>query len=165
MRRSARCARRRSRSSAPPRDARFDGVPAFDVAAFRWEGVEEKPYKAAGGWDGVRRFALAARDGFELRYFEIAPGGYSSLEKHEHAHVVIALRGRGRALVGREVVELAPFDVVETPPLAAHRWVNAGDEPFGFLCTVDAQRDRPQPLSDAEREELAADPDTAPFIR
>jgi quercetin dioxygenase-like cupin family protein len=139
-------------------------VSRFDASSFRWQGVEEKPYKEGGGWEGVARFPLAARDGFELRYFEIAPGGYSSLEKHEHAHVVIALRGRGRALVGREVVELAPFDVVETPPLAPHRWVNAGEEPFGFLCTVDADRDRPQPLSDGEREELAADPDTAPII-
>jgi S-methyl-1-thioxylulose 5-phosphate methylthiotransferase len=136
----------------------------FDAASFRWQGVEERPYKDGAGWAGVARFRLAARDGFEVRYFEIAPGGYSSLEKHEHAHVVMAIRGRGRALVGREVVEMAPFDVVETPPLAPHRWVNAADEPFGFLCTVDADRDRPQPLSQAEREQLAADPLTAPFI-
>jgi quercetin dioxygenase-like cupin family protein len=136
----------------------------FDPAAFHWEGVEEKPYKDTGGWAGVARFPLAARSGFEVRYFEIAPGGYSSLEKHEHRHVVIALRGRGRALVGHDVVEMAPFDLVETPPLAPHRWVNAGDEPFGFLCTVAADRDRPQPLSPEEWDALAADPNTAPFI-
>jgi quercetin dioxygenase-like cupin family protein len=138
---------------------------SFDPSTFRWEGVEEKPYKEGGGWEGVTRFPLAARSGFEVRYFEIAPGGYSSLEKHEHPHVVIALRGRGRALVGREVVDLAPFDLVETPPLAPHRWVNAGDQPFGFLCTVAAERDRPQPLSEEELSALAADPETAPFIR
>lgn len=137
----------------------------FDAGSFRWQGVEERPYKRSGGWEGVARFELAARDGFEIRYFEIAPGGYSSLEKHEHAHVVIALRGRGRALVGRDVVELAPLDVVETPPFAPHRWVNAGEEPFGFLCTVDAGRDRPQPLSADELAALAEDPRTAGFIR
>jgi ribulose-bisphosphate carboxylase large chain len=32
---------------------------------------------------------------FHVRYFEIAPGGYSTLEKHEHEHVVIPIRGRG----------------------------------------------------------------------
>ena len=31
----------------------------FDPAAFRWAGVEEKPYKESGGWEGVARFALA----------------------------------------------------------------------------------------------------------
>ena len=74
------------------------------------------------------------------------------------------MRGRGRALVGRDVVELAPLDIVQTPPVAPHRWVNAGEEPFGFLCTVDAERDPPRPVSDAEWEALAADPRTAPFV-
>jgi quercetin dioxygenase-like cupin family protein len=144
-------------------------VKAFDPAAFRWEGVEPRAYKDAPGgargmaWRGISRQTLA-RGAFELRYFEIAPGGFSSLEKHEHVQVVVAARGRGRALIGREVVELAPFDVVETPPLAPHRWVNAGDEPFGFLCTVEGERDAPQPLDDAEWEALRADPNTAPFV-
>jgi quercetin dioxygenase-like cupin family protein len=137
----------------------------FDPVAFRWEGIEEREYNAGAG-RAVTRHVLAAPAGasFQVRYFEVAPGGATNLEKHEHVHVVMALRGRGRALIGREVVELAPFDVVETPPLAPHRWINDGDEPFGFLCTVDADRDRPQPLSDEAIEALAADPRTAPFV-
>lgn len=145
---------------------------AFDVATFGWDGVDAREYKAPAGpergmgWRGVSRHELAAPDGaaFALRYFEIAPGGFSSLEKHRHVHVVVALRGHGRALVGRDVVELAPLDVVRTPSDAPHRWVNAGEEPFGFLCTVDAERDRPRPLSDEEWDALAADPRTAPFV-
>lgn len=147
----------------------------FDPETYRWEGVEQRDYKETEsnqrgmGWRGLTRHTLvpggSVAAGFEQRYFEIEPGGYSSLEKHEHAHVVIALRGRGRALVGRDVVELAPLDVVETPPFAPHRWVNAGEEPFGFLCTVDAGRDRPQPLSADELAALAEDPRTAGFIR
>ena len=145
----------------------------FDPAAFRWDGVEPSTYKDGAsdgrgmGWRGLTRHTLAApagRDGFEQRYFEIAPGGWSSLEKHEHEHVVVAVRGHGRALVGDGVVDLARFDLVRTPPLAPHRWVNAGDEPFGFLCTVAGDRDRPRPLSDAEWHALLADPRTAPFV-
>ena len=101
------------------------------------------------GWRGLTRHTLvpggSVAAGFEQRYFEIEPGGYSSLEKHEHIHVVITLRGRGRVLVGDRVVELGPMEVLEIPPSAAHRWVNAGEEPWGFLCTVEAERDRPQP--------------------
>jgi quercetin dioxygenase-like cupin family protein len=146
----------------------------FDPAAFCWAGVEEQAYKPRGGeprgmgWRGVTRHTLVrapeAGAAFELRYFEIAPGGFSSLEKHRHVHVVVAVRGRGRALVGDAVVELEPMDLVQTPPLAPHRWVCAGDEPFGFLCTVDGDRDRPQPLDDAEWEALRADPRTALFV-
>jgi quercetin dioxygenase-like cupin family protein len=146
---------------------------AFDPDAFRWDGVEEREYKQSEGkargmgWRGLTRHTLvpggSVAAGFEQRYFELAPGGYSSLEKHGHAHVVVTLRGQGRVLVGDRVVETGPLEVLEVPPWAAHRWVNAGEEPWGFLCTVDADRDRPQPLGDAEWEALKADPATAPF--
>jgi quercetin dioxygenase-like cupin family protein len=146
----------------------------FDPERFRWAGVGERAYKASPGqergmgWQGLTRHTLVtpgdAPVGFEVRYFEIAPGGWSSLEKHRHVHVVTTIRGRGIALIGDEVVELAPFDVVQTPPDAPHRWLNAGEEPFGFLCAVDGERDRPRPLSDAEWDALAADPRTARFV-
>jgi len=141
----------------------------FDPLAFRWQGVPARAYKDEPGtargmtWHGISRHTLN-REPFELRYFELAPDGFSSLEKHAHVHVVVAVRGHGRALVGTEVVELAPFDVVRTPPLAPHRWICAGDEPFGFLCTVEGERDAPRPLDDAEWEALRADPRTAPFV-
>jgi quercetin dioxygenase-like cupin family protein len=140
----------------------------FDPSAFSWEGIEARPYKddpgAARGmaWRGISRHTLV-RGSFEVRYFEIAPGGFSSLEKHAHEHAVFAVRGRGRALVGDQVFELAPLDLVQTAPWLPHRWVNAGDEPFGFLCTVDGERDSPQPLDDSEWQALLADPLTAPF--
>jgi quercetin dioxygenase-like cupin family protein len=147
---------------------------AFDPGRFRWQGVEAREYKESEGkrrgmgWRGLSRHTLvpggSVAAGFEQRYFEIEPGGYSSLEKHEHAHVVVTLRGKGRVLVGDRVVELGHMEVLEIPSSAPHRWVNAGEEPWGFLCTVDVERDRPQPLDDAEWEALKADPVTAPFI-
>jgi quercetin dioxygenase-like cupin family protein len=119
------------------------------------------------GWRGIRRHTLARPAelpaGFELRYFELEPGGYSSLEKHVHAHLVVALRGAGRALIGDTVVDCAPFDALHVPPLTPHRWLNESSEPFGFLCTVDAERDRPAPLDDEEWEALRANPATAPY--
>jgi quercetin dioxygenase-like cupin family protein len=147
---------------------------AFDRDAFRWAGVPEQAYKFSlgdergMGWRAVTRHTLvdpaALPAGFELRYFEVAPDGYSSIEKHAHVHYVIAVRGAGRALVGEQVVDLAPLDALYVPPLTPHRWCNEGTEPFGFLCTVDAQRDRPQPLDDAEWEALRANPVTAPYV-
>jgi quercetin dioxygenase-like cupin family protein len=120
------------------------------------------------GWKGVTRHTLASRPAvpaaFELRYFELEPGGYSSLEKHRHIHFVTAVRGSGRALVGERVVDLSPFDAVYVGSLEPHRWVNERDEPFGFLCPVDAERDPPQPLDDDEWERLRANPVTAPYV-
>lgn len=120
------------------------------------------------GFRGVSRHTLARPEElpatWELRYFEFEPGGYSSLEKHHHVHFVIVLRGSGRVLVGERVVACRPFDAVYVPPLAPHRWTNAGDEPFGFLCTVDRDRDRPQPVSDDEWAKLKANSEASPFV-
>ena len=114
------------------------------------------------GWRGVKRFTIASPQtipaGFELRYFELEPGGYSSLEKHRHVHFVLALRGAGRALVGDEVYELAPLDAIYVAPLTPHRWINASEEPFGFLCPVDGDRDSPIPLDEAEWDSLRRQP-------
>jgi quercetin dioxygenase-like cupin family protein len=146
----------------------------FDPGAFRWRGIDPRAYRETArpergmGFRGVARHTLARGDalpaGVELRYFELDPGGYSSLEKHRHAHFVIALRGSGRALIGEQVIELEPLDAVYVAPKTPHRWMNSGDEPFGFLCPVDASRDRPQPLDEAEWGALRANPVTAPYV-
>lgn len=146
----------------------------FDEAQFAWVGIQPLEYKehagdAPGmGWRGVTRYSLGrppyVEARFALRYFEIEPDGYSSLEKHAHVHLVVVIRGRGRALVGERVFKLKPFDILYVPPNTPHRWVNPYSEPFGFLCPADAERDKPQPVSDAEWEALRANPETAPYV-
>ena len=70
----------------------------------RWEGVEEMRYKDEGSapFRDITRQVLFQDPALacELRYFEMQPGGYSTLERHEHAHAVMIQRGRGRVLVG-----------------------------------------------------------------
>jgi quercetin dioxygenase-like cupin family protein len=120
-----------------------------DPAAFRWAGVPDAQYKdAAAHHRGVTRMALVGGQGeaaaFHLRYFEIAPGGYSSREHHEHEHAVVVLRGRGEVTLGRAVHPLSLGDVVYVAPHEVHQFRNVSEtEPFGFLCIVDAERDRP----------------------
>jgi quercetin dioxygenase-like cupin family protein len=132
--------------------------------AFRWREVAAETYKGDGEHfkDITRHTLLGERDGeqdlgFVTRYFEVQPGGYSSLERHEHPHAVVILRGRGRVILGGRVHEIAPFDCVYVAPGAFHQF-HAGDEPLGFLCVVDRVRDRPQLPSDEEFEALVRDP-------
>ena len=133
---------------------------------FRWEGVERRPYKDGGThFRDVTRQLLFGGGAAELRYFEVGPGGWTTLERHEHAHQVMVLRGAGRALTGDGVVPLARFDLVRIPPLTWHQFRAAEDEPLGFLCLVDRERDRPQRPGPADLEALRADPEVAAFIR
>lgn len=120
------------------------------MAEFRWTGRPETPYKENGAlpFRDVRRTELIGRAGertaFDLRYFEIGPGGHSSLEKHAHTHVVITVRGRGVLQSGENELVLGEFDVAYVPPLQVHQLRNPHAEPFGFFCIVDRERDKPQ---------------------
>jgi quercetin dioxygenase-like cupin family protein len=116
---------------------------------FRWEGVPAHEYKSpANHWCGVTRMVLVGgrgeATGFQVRYFEIAPGGFSSFERHAHEHAVLVLRGQGEVQLGDQVHPLRQGDAVYVAPNEPHQFRNpSATEPFGFLCVVDAQRDRP----------------------
>jgi ribulose-bisphosphate carboxylase large chain len=116
---------------------------------YAWEGVPVTEYKsAAEHWRGVSRTVLTGNQGestsFHVRYFELAPGGFTSCEKHEHEHSVVVLRGRGEVQLGPTVHEIHFGDTIYVAPQEPHQFRNPSPtEPFGFLCIVDAQRDRP----------------------
>ncbi len=118
-------------------------------AGFHWDGRDDQVYKATRELDfsGVRRVELVGKNGercgFDLRYFELEPGGYTSREKHVHTHVLIGARGCGVVVTEEERRELKPDDIAYVAPLMVHQLKNDGDEPFGFYCIVDRERDRP----------------------
>ena len=118
------------------------------TADFHWEGVDVLRYKQDGAApfrDVTRQVLFDSTDPpAQLRYFEVAPGGYTTLERHEHVHSVMVIRGRGRCLVGDRAYEIAERDLVNVPPLTWHQFHAAPDAPLGFLCLVAAERDRPQ---------------------
>ena len=136
----------------PPLDARTPRV-LKHRPEFEWSDRPSSAYKDARGltealaFKGVRRVELVGKFGerspTDLRYFEIEPGGYSSLEKHVHTHIVIGARGRGVLVLGSRRETLAPMDVACIGPLEAHQFRNESSEPFGFFCIVDHDRDRP----------------------
>lgn len=138
------------------------------AGGFRWAGVELHAYKDDGGapFKDITRQTLFRADDLagELRYFEIAPGGYSTLERHEHVHAVMILRGTGRCLVGGEVRAVAAFDLVGVPPMTWHQFRAGAAETLGFLCMVDRERDRPQLPTPSELAQLETDPDIAAFL-
>jgi quercetin dioxygenase-like cupin family protein len=120
---------------------------------YRWDGVNHLPYKEEGSapFKSISRQVLFAEPklGCELRYFEMDAGGYSTLERHEHMHAVMILRGHGTCLVGETVREVKPFDLITIPSWTWHQFRADKAEPFGFLCMVNTQRDKPQ-LPNAE---------------
>src|ERR1043166_1018957 len=136
---------------------------------YRWDGVEVLPYKEDGRalFKAVTRQVLFsdAAQGSELRYFEVAPGGFSTLEGHAHTHNGRILRGRGHFLVGGEVRPLATNALVAVPPMTWHQFRATGGEPLGFLCMVNTTRDKPQLPSAEGAAGLQRDAAVEDFLR
>ena len=119
---------------------------------FRWDGVELERYKSDPSlFDGVTRQVLLGGAGeealaLELRYFEVEPGGYTTLERHRHPHAVIVLRGRGSAVLGSDSHRIQSHDCVYIPPELVHQFRADCGETLGFVCVVDRVRDRARPV-------------------
>jgi quercetin dioxygenase-like cupin family protein len=131
---------------------------------FSWQGIKTEKYKdkrsirikdKENDWAGIVRKVLIGNHNestkFHLRYFEIAPGGFSSLEKHKHEHVVIGIRGKGKCLCGERNYVLNFLDTLYIVPNAPHQLSNPFKKPFGFLCIVNAKRDKPKIIMKGSR--------------
>lgn len=135
---------------------------------FTWEGIERKPYKTDSTlFKNIDRFSLLgeAPDEHELnmqtRYFEIQPGGYSSLELHRHPHSVVIIRGCGSLVLGDEVFSIDLHDVIYVSPETVHQFLADRGDFLGFLCIVDRYRDKPAVPTDEQVKHLCG---TGPAI-
>jgi quercetin dioxygenase-like cupin family protein len=115
---------------------------------YSWDDVDRKVYKTdTHNFKDIHRYSLLGEEiqelNFQTRYFEIQPGGYSSLEQHRHPHSVVIIRGAGSMILDNKIHELSLHDVVYISPETIHQFHADRGEPLGFLCTVDRYRDKP----------------------
>ncbi len=139
---------------------------------FSWPDVSLLAYKNDGSpfRDITRRTLLGDAPGeaaldFVVRYFEVQAGGYSTLERHQHPHAVVILRGRGSVILGDRVDAVQTGDCVYVAPQCFHQFHADADEPLGFVCVVSRERDRPVLPTDEELVRLRAVPEVARLLR
>lgn len=140
-----------------------------DQEAFRWKGLDVKTYPASGTQSqGMSKQVLFSGNEHlptEVRYFEAEPGGYSALERHEHVHAVLIIRGQGSVLLDGTISTIGAFDTVYVPPHTWHQFYADRDDWLGFLCMVHCQRDRPQRPSAEDIRQISMDPQIQSRIR
>lgn len=138
------------------------------LGGLRWERIDCLPYKEDGAapFKGVSRQILFSGEQLEseLRYFEIAPGGFTTLERHAHGHAVMILRGEGRCLAGEAIYPVRPYDLITIEPWAWHQFRADQAARLGFLCLVKARRDRPMLPDAGDLAKLRANPEIAAFL-
>jgi quercetin dioxygenase-like cupin family protein len=98
-----------------------------------WDGVAPRDYEHV---PGVVRHELIGGPSYRVRYFEVAPGQRTALERHAPDHGVVIERGRARVTLGDDEHELAPGDVVYVAPDELHCFEALGDETLGFICVA-----------------------------
>ena len=128
--------------------------------SYHWEGVDVLAYKQEGSapFKDVTRQVLFDDSAMQaqLRYFAVAAGGHTTLERHEHVHNVMVIRGRGTCQVGEQAYAIGEKDLIAVPPMTWHQFRAAADAALGFLCLVNQERDRPQLPSAVEAAALDA---------
>jgi hypothetical protein len=67
-------------------------------------------------------------------------------------------------MVGEDVRPVKPFDLVTIPSWTWHQFRATDGEPLGFLCMVNALRDKPQLPSEQELQALRSRPAVAAFL-
>ena len=142
---------------------------------YHWESIPVIDYKITGGQNNTgitfnnitRQNIITKKDGvdFEVRLFECEKDGFSTLEKHQHTHIVMILRGNGKVLIGDSIFDAKPFDYFIIPEWQPHQLINTGKEPFSFFCTVNAVRDNFKLLSYDEIEKLRKNKEIDRWIR
>lgn len=117
---------------------------------YSWKSVERKKYKDdTSCYKGVHRYSLLGEKedeqqlNFQMRYFEVEVGGFTSFEYHRHPHSVIIIRGSGTVILGNSLNDIALHDAIYIPPNILHQFHADRGEPLGFICIVDRYRDRP----------------------
>ena len=149
-------------------DAKTEATHRQARPGFRWDGVQHSPYKeeSSAPFKAISRQTLFADGalGCELRYFEVDADGHSTLERHEHVHAVMILCGHGKCLLGDEVRDVGPHDLVTIPGWVWHQFRATAGEKLGFLCMVNHDRDRPQLPTSEQLSALMANPAVAAFM-
>ena len=139
---------------------------------FAWPDLPLLAYKNDGSpfRDITRRTLLGDGGGesaldFLVRYFEVQAGGYSTLERHQHPHAVVILRGRGTVILGDRVQAVQTHDCVYVAPQCFHQFHADAGEVLGFLCVVSRERDRPVLPTADELDRLREVPEVARLLR
>jgi len=137
-------------------DRRWDQVP---LLAYK---EDNSPFKSV-----TRQVLFDGDEGLpvQLRYFEVGPGGHTTLERHEHVHLVWISRGAGRVYVGGVIRDVAEGDVLSVPTLTWHQFRAPDDGVLGFHCLVAVERDKPRLPDEDEWAALTRDAEAAAFLR
>ena len=101
--------------------------------------VEAKVVETEGAEGVTMRMLIGPDDKaptFNMRLFEVAPGGYTPRHTHDWEHEVYVLAGEGVVLENGRDKPITAGNCIYVPPNEDHQFRNTGSENLKFLCLV-----------------------------
>ncbi len=103
--------------------------------------ITKSPVEIEGAKDVDIRWLISKADGaknFEMRMFELRPGGCTPLHTHPHEHEVFVVEGKGVFVYERKQYPFNTDFVIFVPGGKQHCFKNTGDSVLRFLCIIPA---------------------------
>jgi quercetin dioxygenase-like cupin family protein len=85
------------------------------------------------------KWLISKNDGaprFQMRLFEVAPGGKTPYHRHDWEHEVYILEGEGKITLEGEEKSFSKGYFLFVPPAVEHAFVNTGNRDLAFLCMI-----------------------------
>lgn len=103
--------------------------------------IVKRPVQVEGAKDTEIRWLISKEDGaenFVMRMFEIKPGGFTPLHKHQHEHEVFIVDGEGVFVCEGKEHQFCKDYVIFVPGDKEHQFKNRGNNVLKFLCLIPA---------------------------
>jgi len=105
----------------------------------RYTDVSIEQIDAEGAVGVSKRVLISAADGapnFIMRQFVIEPGGNTPYHTHNWEHEIYVLSGTGHVRHPDGIHAITAGSVALVLPNEEHGFVNTGDKPLVFLCSI-----------------------------
>ncbi|MGE5398443.1 MAG: cupin domain-containing protein [Chitinophagales bacterium] len=93
----------------------------------------------------VKQALVGPKEGWQgwvMRLFTIAEGGYTPRHTHPWPHINYIVRGKGTLFLDGQNYEVEPGSVAYVPGDAEHQFKNNSGEDFSFICIVPEEGDK-----------------------
>ena len=89
--------------------------------------------------DATMQVLISPQEGWEgyvMRIFEVAPGGFTPKHDHPWPHINYVIRGKATLLLEGDLQALSAGSYAYVPAGTLHQFQNTGEEPFELMCIV-----------------------------
>jgi len=101
--------------------------------------IPAREVKTEGAEQVTIRWLVSTKDGapsFQMRLFEVGPGGRTPLHSHEWEHEVYILEGNGTLSYEGEKYPFTKGYFAFVPAGREHSFINTGENTLSFICVV-----------------------------